>query len=401
MYTFTSEIKKDEYDKFVKNYSMASFMQDYNWANVKNNWDSIHCGLFKNKKLVGVCSILVKKLVKNINMFYIPRGYLIDYENFDDLEAMTQNIKLLAKKYHAYVVKIDPNFCISDNSFKDEIVEHNYSKNYSIKHNNLLKLGYKLTGINKDMHKNIQPQYNIFAPMCDNKSNILTSEEVLKKYHRIKSYIGNYQEKRGVSFEITDDIKKIDELVSLLKQTEKKQNINLRNKQYFVDIMNNYKGYAYLAFGYIDLNKYIKFLQSNNEVENIEYVNKLKDKYGDKMALSGALILLPKNTKGIRTSEYLYAGNNLDLNKLHVSTALVFEIIKFSIDNKCHYCNLGGVDGHLDDHLTKFKQNFSGRIMEFAGEYDLPISKLYYPIKLLYPILIKIYKAILKKNSTK
>lgn len=397
MYEFTSNLSKNEYDKFVENYPMASFMQDYNWANVKSNWDSIHCGLYKDKTLVGVCSILVKRLIKNITLFYIPRGYLIDFENFDDLKAMTENIKILAKKHHAYVVKLDPNFCISDNSFKDEVIEHNYSKNYNIKHSNLIKLGYKSTGINKDMHKNLQPQYNVFAPMCDINNKILNSDDVLKKYHRIKSYIGNYQEKRGISFEITDDIEKIDELVDLLKQTEKKQNISLRNKKYFVDIMNNYKGYAYLVFGHIDLNRYIDFLRSNNDLEAIEYVNELKNKYSDKMTLSGALILLPKNKKGIRTSEYLYAGNNLNLTKLHVSTALVFEIIKFSIDNNCHYCNLGGVDGNLNDHLTKFKQNFSGRIMEFAGEYDLATSKLYYPIKLFYPVLIKLYKLISKK----
>ena len=247
------------------------------------------------------------------------------------------------------------------------------------------------------MHKNLQPQYNVFAPTCDINSNIMTSEMVLKTYHRIKSYMGNYQEKRGVSFEITNDINKVDKLVELLKQTEIKQNISLRNKQYFIDIMNNFKDEAYLVFGNIDLNKYLDFLKNNNsDIDSINEVNNLIKTFGDSMTLSGALILLPKNKVGIRTSEYLYAGNSLNLTKLHVSTALVFEIIKFSIENNCHYCNLGGVDGNLNDKLTKFKQNFNGRIMEFAGEYDLPTSKLYYPIKLFYPILLKLYKIIRK-----
>lgn len=30
MYKFVCNVKKEEYDAFVKNYSMASFMQDYN-----------------------------------------------------------------------------------------------------------------------------------------------------------------------------------------------------------------------------------------------------------------------------------------------------------------------------------------------------------------------------------
>ena len=30
--------------------NMASFMQEYNWSNVKDNWKSFHCGLYKDKK---------------------------------------------------------------------------------------------------------------------------------------------------------------------------------------------------------------------------------------------------------------------------------------------------------------------------------------------------------------
>ncbi len=398
MYTFTDNLDKKEYDKFIENYPMASFMQEYNWSNIKSNWGSFHCGLYKDKKLVGICLILVRKVFGKIKLFYIPRGYLIDFKNYEDLEAMTLNIKKLAKKNKAYVVKLDPNFCITDNSFKDEEIEHNYSKDYEVKHNNLLKLGYKSTGINKSMHINFQPQYNVFAPLCDKDSKILDEKEILKTYKRLKSYFGNYQEKRGITFEITDDIKKVDVLMDLLHQTEKKQNISLRSKEYFEKIMTSYKGNAYLVFAHIDLDKYLEFLESedNPKEESINEAKELIKENGKELVLSGALILLPSNKKGIRTSEYLYAGNNLHLTRLHASAALVYEIIKFSIENKCHYCNLGGVDGHLNDHLTKFKKQFNGRVMEFCGEYDLPISWIYKPVKVLYPVLIKLYRLIRK-----
>ena len=194
MYTFTSNLEKKEYDKFVKNYSMASFMQEYEWANIKSNWDKFHCGLYKDKKLVGVCLILVKRVFKNIKLFYIPRGYLINFTNFEDLKEMTNNIKKLAKKNNAYIVKIDPNFCISDNSAKGDEVEHNYSKDCKVKHDNLIKLGYKHTGINKEFGKNFQPQYNMFAPICDKNSNILNKEGILKTYKsKFKYYLGNFQ----------------------------------------------------------------------------------------------------------------------------------------------------------------------------------------------------------------
>ncbi|MBE6139395.1 MAG: aminoacyltransferase [Firmicutes bacterium] len=396
MYTFTSNLDKKEYDKFVENYSMASFMQEYEWANIKDNWNNFHCGLYKDKKLVAVCMILVKKVFKNIKLFYIPRGYLIDFTNINDLEIMTKNIKALAKENNAYVVKIDPNFCKSDNSFKDEEVEHNYSKNYEIKHNNLIKLGYKHTGMNKEMGKNLQPQYNVMAPICDINSKILTVDEVLKTYKsKFKYYLGNFHEKRGIYFEITNDITKLDKFVELLRITEKKQNISLRNKEYFVKILNNFIDRSYIFFGNIDLKKYLEFLKENNGKEGeIEEVRNLIKENGNILTVSTGLLLLPKNKKGIRTSEYLYAGNSSLFSKLNISAGLVFEMIKFSIENNCHYCNLGGVNGNLNDHLTIFKQKFNGRVMEFTGEYDLPVSWIYYPIKTFYPILLKIYKKI-------
>ena len=398
MYTFTDNLSKKEYDNFVENYSMASFMQEYNWANVKDNWKHFHCGLYKNKKLVGVCLILIKKVFKNLNIFYIPRGYLIDFNNFDDLKAMTENVKKLAKKHRAYVVKIDPNFCISEKSVKNETIKKIYSEDYYVKNKNLLKLGYKNTGIHKEIGKNLQPQYNIFAPACNNDLKIMSEEDILKTYKsKFKYYLGSFHEKRGVSFEITDELDNINKFIELLKITEKKQHINLRNKSYFEKILNNFKGYSYIFFGNINLKKYLNFLKSNNakEEEN-EEVNTLIKEYGNSMTLSTGLLLLPKNKKGIRTSEYLYAGNSYILSNLNISAGLVFEMIKFSKDNNCHFCNLGGIDGNLNDHLTIFKQKFNGRIMEFCGEYDLPISCIYYPIKLFYPILLKLYKFIKK-----
>ena len=396
MYKFTSKLNKKEYDKFVLEQSMTSFMQEYNWANIKDNWGHFHCGLYKDNKLVGVCLILIKKIIKSINMFYVPRGYLIDFNNFEDLNEMTKNIKQLAKKNNAYMVKIDPNFCIKETSFKDEEIENNYSKDFELKNYNLIKLGYKNTGIHKEFTKNLQPQYNVFAPICNKNSIILNEEEVLKTYKsKFKYYLGDFHSKRGVSFKISNDINDLDKFITLLRLTEKKQNINLRNKEYFEKILKNFEDRAYMFFGDIDLSIYLNYLLENKgKEEEITEVKSLIKENGSIITLSTGLLLLPTNKEGIRTSEYLYAGNNFLLNKLNVSAGLVFEMIKFSMKNNCHYCNLGGIDGNLNDHLTIFKQKFNGRIMLFSGEYDLPTSIIYYPIKLFYPILLKIYRKI-------
>lgn len=398
MYTFEKNIEKKEYDKFVKKFEFTSFMQESSWANVKDNFENILCGVYKEKKLVAVASILVRTLYKGFKLFYIPRGYLIDFENKDLLNFMTKHIKELAKEYKAYVVKIDPNFCVSEKLFKNQNIKYNiYSNNYKQKHNNLISLGYIHTGFTKDIHKNFQPRYQMAVPLIDENNNFISYEQLLKTFKsKFRYYLGDYHTKRGVFFTCSHDKKDIKEFVRLLKCTENKKNIHLRNEEYFNKILDNFKERACILFGKVDLNKYLKFLKdSNSKEDEINQVEELL-KENKILTLSSALLLLPTNN-GYRCSEYLYAGNDLKLNKLNISGGIALEAAKISIENKCHYCNLGGISGTLDDSLTKFKSKYNAVILEFAGEYDFIINKAKYKfIKIFKPLLTKIYKSIKK-----
>ena len=400
-YRFVNNISREAYDKFIEEYRMVSFTQKYAWSEVKSNWGHFHCGLYRDDVLVAVALILVKKIMAGIIFFYVPHGYVIDFENKEDLTAMTDGIRRLAKRSHACMVKLDPYFCISDNSFRNEEVEHLFSENYKIKHENLIGCGYKHQPLSLEMDKGFQPRFQIFVPLCGRDMTHLSAEELKKTCKRAGQYFDNYQTKRGVTFEITDDPARIDDLTALLKETEKRQNIRLRNREYFKKLLAAFRGYAYMVFGKIDLNRYYDFLKEDSSIapEKLQEVIKLKAEKGPSVILSAAIILMPQNRQGIRVGEYLYAGNALFLPGLRISKAMVFECCKFSIQNGCDYFNLGGVEGALDDSLTKFKRNFNGRIMEFAGEYDLPASLLYYPITTGYSVILSAYKRRNRKHS--
>lgn len=398
MYKFVENLDEKEYSDFLYQQD-ASFMQEKAWAKVKNNWDNIICGVYEKKKLVAACSILIRKFTKKISMFYLPRGYVIDFENKDLLNFMTINIKKLAKKHHAYVVKIDPNFCVSEKFFKDSAKSLDYySKNYDKKHQNLLDVGFKHTGFCKEIHNNLQPRYNMAIPLVDINKKQLSYEELLKTFKsKFRYYLGNYHSKRGVFFESSFDKKDIKEFVQLLSFTEKNKNIHLRNEDYFNRMIDNFQKRICLIFGKVNLETYLNFLENNNgkEEEIMEVKNLIKEN-GNIMTLSSALLLLP-NTSKFRCSEYLYAGNNLMLEKLSVSGGVALEAAKISIEKNCQYCNLGGVDGNLKDSLSIFKSKYNAVILEFAGEYDLIINKpIYFLMTKFKPLLTKLYKIIKK-----
>ena len=85
MYTFKTNIDEKEYTNFINKYTYANFMQEKAWANVKDNFDNILCGVYEKKKLIAACSILIRHLTKSTTMFYIPRGYYYIKNRFQGL----------------------------------------------------------------------------------------------------------------------------------------------------------------------------------------------------------------------------------------------------------------------------------------------------------------------------
>lgn len=402
-YTFKKNIDKNEYQNFIEQSEIVSFMQDSNWASVKDNWKSFRLGLYCNDELVGVCLLLIQKLAKGITMGYVPRGYVLDFSNHDILKEFTNGIKQIAKEEHCYMVKIDPNFCFHETSIlefeKGETVTIpiSFSNNNQEYHKNLLSLNYKHKGFPKSISQTLQPRYHMMIPLVNQNMEQLTNEEIQKSFKkRIRSYLGNYHTNRGVFYEHSTDSNKLDEFMMVLDSTEQRQGIHLRSKEYFKKIMDSYKEQAVLFFGKLDVKKYLEFLQYNNgKEEEIVEVQKLIEEGNEMITLSAALVIMPTNKTGIQVSEYLYAGNVLLFHKLQVSFGLVYDICKYSAEHHCTYCNLGGIDGNLSDHLATYKSRFNPIVMEFAGEYDLPIKKyLYAPIDLCLPLLKKIYHRV-------
>lgn len=398
---FIDNLSIDEYTSFI-NKNQVHFMQEPSWANVKDSFNHILCGVEKDNELKAVCQILIRDIKFGIKLFYIPRGYVMDLTDKEVFAFFTSSIKKLAKKHHAYVIKIDPNICINEYLFKDKDINfvHNFSNNNEIIFKNFIDNKFKHTGYFKDFSKTIQPRFNMVAPLIDENGHKLSEEEFLatiKSKHR--QYLDKYHKVRGVSFEVTNDINRLNEFVSILAYTEKTQGIVLRNEEYFKQLMNSFPNRVYLIFGKIDLEKYLNYLIENNGKEEEitktkEWLNKQKE-----MTVSTGLLLLPNENNKIKMSEYLYAGNNLEFNRLNIAAGVCLEAINLSIQNGCDYCNLGGVDGDFKDHLSIYKSKFNALVLEYIGEFDLVINKfIYFLIKIFYPLYQK-YK--MKKNGKK
>ena len=104
------KLTEKEFDNFASKHKNSSFNQNSYWGKLKksNNWEYTCLGLVDNKKIVAATLLLSKMTPVKKKMFYAPRGFLIDYKNYDLLKEFTRSIKKYAKENNGIFVKIDP-----------------------------------------------------------------------------------------------------------------------------------------------------------------------------------------------------------------------------------------------------------------------------------------------------
>lgn len=411
-YVFKDNIKKEDYDNFVKNFPSTTFMQTSSWSLVKTAWESSFVGMYDNEKLVCAAMILKRKLFLNKKLFYIPRGFVIDYKDKKLLESFTNHLKDYAKKNGGIDIKIDPFICFSEDNIqnirknKGIEVRKSFIKDTKEIVSNLEKVGFVHGGYKREVNAYIQPRYTMVISLKDKDENLYEKEALRRTFPKnTRNYIGTYQEERGVEFSYSKNKDDVKYLISVLKETEKRQHISLRSENYFKNLMDSFPDNAVLFFAHVNIDKYIRFLEKDMEehenkkefcLKQIEEAKKVKEKYGNRPLAGATIVMMPTCNNGIKTASFLYAGTNTNiLPSLKITNGLMFYRLCYCLDNGCDYCDLGGVDGSLEDHLSTFKSKFNPNVLELVGEYDLVISKTWYG---LFNLGLKTLKFIRSKR---
>lgn len=385
MYQFKTNLDETEYREFLSENAYHSFMQLPEWAEVKNNWGKEICGIYDGEKLVGGALLLIRKVPMGKCIVYSPHGFVIDYSDTEKLSAFTAGLKDYAKSIHAISVKFDPFVPRKGIEGQDNMLDFCQDFDGTVK--NLTSLKCIHHGFGKELGDYFQPRFNMAIPLFDEDGPI-DKKKLLKSFSKgARSYIGNYHKNRGVFFECTSSADALPEFIRLLSFTEQRQNIHLRNEDYFRRILNAYGERAKIYFAKIHLPTYIDYLEKSIEKgENAEKNQILKDEAqavmssrGDTVALSTGLVIFPHSEEKIKIAEYLYAGADTSIfPNLSTPNGVVYTSACDALDCGCDYYNLGGIDGDLKSPLAIFKKKFSPHIFEFVGEFDLVIDRLFY-----------------------
>ena len=170
-YTFSTNINQKEYDLFVQNHPYCNLLQSYNWASVKQNWDSIYKGVYnESKELIASGLVLVKRLPFSFTLFYLPRGPIMDYEDEDLVAFYISELKKVAKKHHCLYITMDPAFICNQYSIEERNENHTEKTDAFLQR--MKKNGAIFKGFTKNIDDTIQPRYHA---MVFNQEDIVSS----------------------------------------------------------------------------------------------------------------------------------------------------------------------------------------------------------------------------------
>ncbi|HER0034139.1 TPA: aminoacyltransferase [Streptococcus pyogenes] len=388
-------ISEEEHDSFVKEHQQISVLQGSDWAKIKNQWQNERIGIYKEEKQVASLSLLIKLLPLGRSIIYIPRGPVMDYLDRDLVAFTMKTLKDYGKTKKALFIKYDPAILLKQYALGQEEEEKPLAL-AAIK--NLQEAGVHWTDLTMEIADSIQPRFQ---------ANIYTQENLEMQFPKHTRRLIKDAKQRGVETyrASQSELHKFSKIVSL---TEKRKNISLRNEAYFQKLMTTYGDKAYLHLAKVNipqkLDQYrqqlilIKQDITSTQAHQKKRLKKLEDQkasleryitefegftdqYPEEVVVAGILSISYGNVM-----EMLYAGMNDDFKKFYPQYLLYPKVFQDAYQDGIIWTNMGGVEGSLDDGLTKFKANFAPTIEEFIGEFNLPVSPLYHIANTMYTI---------------
>jgi lipid II:glycine glycyltransferase (peptidoglycan interpeptide bridge formation enzyme) len=263
---------------------------------------------------------------------YSSRGPVCDIHDASVLKQLTDGAKELAKKYKAFVLRIEPDILSSDQEFRDKITS----------------LGYKIKDDAKNFREEIQPRY-VFRLNIKDK----TEDEIFANFHQKTRYNVRLATKKGVVVK-TGTKEDLKDFHRIMIETGARDGFIIRSLEYFETM------YDKMAPDHM----------------------KLLMAYHDDKPISGVIEIFYGNK-----TWYLYGASSNSHRNLMPNYLLQWEMIKDALARKNDVYDFRGVSGVVDENhpqygLYRFKKGFGADFTEFIGEVYIPFK----------PITYKVYK---------
>lgn len=395
------QITKEEFDNFAENYENKNFYQTGSYGALmdRHSFDDYYLAMKdESGNYKAATLILIKKELLGYKWGYCPRGYLIDFNDFNLLETFTKLLTQFLNKRNFMFVKIDPYIIYKSRDKKGNVIPG--IDNSKIV-DELIHIGYEHTGFTLNF-ENLKPRWN--AVTTTNSTEDLFSRFSKEIRNKIRK-----ADKMGIEI-LEGDASSVKQFYSLI---DKKHS---RKLNYYLDMMEilGKKDMIKLYFAKLDTAKYIEKSKTlfeaeekrNNEInqeleENINSnntTNIIKRKMASDILLnnckqnvinatnlykeypSGVIVGASAIIKYNKEIFFLIDGYKQEFKKYCPNHYLKYQIMDFYRKEGYTRMHLNGISGDFNKSnafygLTRFKLGFAAEIEEYIGEFTLIINK--------------------------
>ncbi len=370
------EVSPEEHLGFLRSRRSASFLQTPAWGRVKSEWRRESLGWFRGEELVGAGLVLYRQLPRlRRYLAYLPEGPVIDWAD-DDLAAWLAPMTAHLKQRGAFGVRMGPPVVTRrwsaaqvKEGIADEAVrrlgdvapserDHTGARVLS----QLDELGWRRQSAEGGFAAG-QPQYNFQIPLRDADGKPRTEDDVLAGMNQ--QWRRNIRKAAKAGVEVTGSTGTEEALAALPAFHE--LYVHTAGRDHFTPRPLSYFRTMVEALGSEEPDR-IRLYLARHE--------------GDLVAA----------TIAVRVGGhawYSYGASSTEKREVRGSNAVQWAMIRDALAAGADVYDLRGITDTLDPEdshvgLIQFKVGTGGEAVEYAGEWDLPVSRPLYAAFDLY-----------------
>ena len=357
LYTLTAvtdRLGAHAYEQFLESQPAGDFLQTLAWGRVKSltGWQSEPLVLQDRDGRIVLSALLLSRRLPGLplRLFYAPRGPVLDWDQAPEqleaiLRAFAAETRRLGRHHRSILVKCDPALPIGNDHARQA----------------LAAAGFRSAGAGLSF-EGVQPRFVYEIDIGRDSGELLAA---FGSKHRYNIRLAG---RRGVTVRPAAGEHDMAAFYRLLEVTAERDGFGIRTYEYYEAIWREV-----VTTGGAQL-----FLAEH-----------------DGKLLSGALVFLLG-----RRGWYVYGASSNEGRNLMPNYALHWEIMLWLKERDFAIYDMRGISGDLTPGsrlygLYRFKKGFSGRVVEYAGEYDLPLfAPLYWAARAGVPAFRWLMKTI-------
>lgn len=437
---FITNIDEQSFNAFTSKHPKNHFLQSYEWGIFKSqspDWTFDTVGLLNDQdELVAAALVLIRHLpIIKRPFFYIPRGFVIDFNDQTLLKTFTEQMYAYAKSKKAIFFKIDPDICYVARNVEGEKLEGAQENKQLLNH--LQSLGYCHLGFTQDFDSSIQPRYTFRLDLTPSEQELLQGCQSKTRYNL------KVAQKKGIEIVegSREDLRKFEEIMRI---TGERDGFLTRPLSYFEAMYDTLskKQMCKLYLAKLNTKQALDNLeqemtqtqatiaQLNQQLQNPDLNDKKRQKLQNKLdpetkkltnltqQLEELKTLYQNNPEGITMSGiittyfgnkawYLYGASDNVYREFMPNYYIQWHALTEAKKAGYDIYDFFGISGKTDESdplygLYRFKKGFGGEFTEFIGEFDYVVNPIgYFMWTKLLPQFKKFKKILRKKRHEK